>query len=129
MPVRELAFLDVAVSLTDSPRDAAFKRAITAGILWRLPNQDELKSIVNMDSNLELVDGVKLAATDLIIFPNTPTDHFWSSSANTGKVMYGCVDFYDGLKCGVYSAQRELYVRLVRTGSYAGAGANHIAGI
>ena len=98
-------------------RDAAFQRAISAGILWRVPNQDELKSIVDMDSNLELLDGVKLAATDLATFPNTPANHFWSSSHNTGEGRYGCVDFYDGLRCGVESVQEQFYVRLVRSGN------------
>lgn len=74
-----------------------------------------------MDSNLELVDGVKLAATDLTIFPNTPANHFWSLSLNTDEGRYGCVDFYDGLRCGVEGVQEQFYVRLVRSGNISGA--------
>jgi len=99
-------------------RGAALQRAISAGIFWRLPNQDELKSIVDMDSNLELVDGVKLAATNLTLFPNTPADYFWSSSLDPGESKYGCIDFYDGLRCSVESTEKQLYVRLVRVGSH-----------
>ena len=69
-----------------------------------------------MDSNLDLVDGVKLAAIDLTTFPGTPANKFWASTLHSDKGSYGSVDFYDGLKGGSDSEEKRLHVRLVRAG-------------
>ena len=88
----------------------------SAGVAWRLPSREELRSIVDMDIHLDLVDGVKLAATDLTIFPNTPTREFWSSTLHRDTRGYGYVEFYDGLSGGSESEEKRFHVRLVRAG-------------
>jgi len=89
-----------------------------AGEVWRVPEVQEHKSIVDMDSNLDLVNGVKLAATDLSIFPETPASWFWSAShARSNPENAVDVDFYDGLagKDVGSDVNKHYHVRLVRS--------------
>ncbi|MDP1947864.1 MAG: tetratricopeptide repeat protein [Nitrospirota bacterium] len=94
----------------------ALQLAGSAGVVWRLPSREELRSIVDMDIHLDLVNGVKLAAIDLTIFPNTPTREFWSSTLHRDTRSYGYVEFYDGLSGGSESEEKRFHVRLVRAG-------------
>lgn len=73
---------------------------------WRLPNIKELASIVE----LRCVD---LAINDTV-FPNTPTDFFWSSSTYSYDSRFArFVDFSEGYDNQI-SRDRSLQVRLVR---------------
>jgi len=74
--------------------------AVSAGVAWCLPSREELRSIVDMDTHLDLVNGVKLAAIDLAIFPNTPINEFGTSTLHADKRSYGYVDFHDGISGG-----------------------------
>ena len=51
---------------------------------WRLPNKNELESLVKLDAATS-------PAIDTSAFPNTPSDPFWSSTTfapNTGDAWY-----------------------------------------
>lgn len=77
--------------------------------LWRLPNKNELASLVERRCYQPAINGR--------FFPNTPSGWFWSSSpyANNSNDAwhvsfgYGYVDYYGG-------KSYQLYVRLVRGG-------------
>lgn len=90
--------------------------ALEAGVLlkfadyddWRLPNKNELESIVEVRC--------VTPAINADVFPVTPSAFFWSSSPYTG-VADGAwsVDFgYGAVNASVKSA--DIYVRLVRDG-------------
>ena len=99
-------------------RQRAHDQAGMAGLAWRLPTVQELKNIVDMDANLDPANGIKLAAANLSVFPQTPADRFWTSTpARQQQNHIAYVDFYDGLKAQKNGARksRRLYLRLVRT--------------
>ncbi len=100
----------------------ALQRAVLlagmTGLAWRLPQYLELKSIVDMDANFDLVDGVKLAATDLSIFPQTPANWFWTATpASENPENIADIDFYDGLSGQIAGSSKseQYHVRLVRS--------------
>ncbi|TAN70978.1 MAG: DUF1566 domain-containing protein [Methylobacter sp.] len=73
---------------------------------WRVPNANELASIVKYDAYSP--------AINTTVFPNAPDNSFWSSSPIVGNTHYAWyVSFYDG---GVSGSVRgnSLPVRLVR---------------
>lgn len=74
---------------------------------WRIPTLNELRTITDKSFNDPSIN--------LSIFPNTPSDYFWSSSADSDNPNYAwgvnfCIgeDYYGG-------KQRLRYIRLVRT--------------
>jgi hypothetical protein len=73
---------------------------------WRLPNKNELTSIVELRCYNPSINNA--------IFPDTPTAAFWSSSPNTYNGNYAwSVGFYDGYVSS-YHELNGLHVRLVR---------------
>lgn len=86
---------------------------------WRLPNFDELLSIVDK--------GKRKPATNSVIFPNTPFEMFWSSSLVTDDFLYffpgsgggaWIVDFDYGSDNIWNGKMYDNYVRLVRGGQW-----------
>jgi hypothetical protein len=77
---------------------------------WRVPNQKELRSIVER--------GCTNPSINLTQFPTTPASYFWSGSPLAGGSdgAWG-VNFDDGLD-GAYGRYSALRVRLVRAGQY-----------
>jgi len=74
---------------------------------WRLPNVQELLSLVNYTDTSPAINET--------IFPNTPSTHFWSSSPNATYANYAwLVDFMLGTHGNGGSARRPFAVRLVR---------------
>ena len=87
--------------------EAAASNALNGGSDWRLPNIKELASIVE--------EACYNPAINLELFPNTPSDGFWSSSPyadDSGHAWY--VNFYYGYGNDYYRNTSE-YVRLVRS--------------
>lgn len=90
----------------------ALQRAETAvfagSAQWRLPNKNELASLVERRCYAP--------AINLRYFPSTPSSWFWSSSpsANGSSIAWGVV-FHDGYVNNGYKSYAE-YVRLVRAG-------------
>lgn len=77
---------------------------------WRLPNQKELRSIVER--------GCVTPSINLTQFPSTPASFFWSGSPDTGSPEFArFVDFSTGL-AGGYGSEGDIQVRLVRAGQY-----------
>jgi hypothetical protein len=75
---------------------------------WRLPNIKELASIVER----ECVD----PAVNLVIFPNAPSQHYWSSTPNTAgnKIDEAwAVAFYNG-RLDSNKKSSDFFVRMVR---------------
>lgn len=85
----------------------AAAQARRTGKAWRVPEKDELASIV-VEGHNPTID-----PTD---FPATPTDRFfWSASPNVGvSFLVYCVDFENG--CVGSVRDNSNYVRLVRAG-------------
>jgi hypothetical protein len=74
---------------------------------WRLPNKEELSSIINYD---------RISPTiDTAYFINTPSTWFWTSSPYIYFANYAwCVDFIDGFMTGnIKNNSKQL--RLVRS--------------
>jgi len=91
---------------------AALKEGATQGYGgyddWRLPNKNELESIVE--------GRCQAPAINVKIFPLTPSAYYWSSSPYAG-VSHGAwsIDFgYGGVNASVKSG--KIHVRLVRDG-------------
>ena len=88
--------------------DSAIYPLISGFNDWRLPNIAELRSLVAKDRSYPTIN--------LTVFPNTPTNYFWSSSPNASssddaRIVY----FYEGR--GGYSLRYATgRVRLVRAG-------------
>ena len=76
---------------------------------WRLPNKNELESLVER----RCYD----PAINARFFPNTPSNWFWSSSPYAGYSddAWG-VNFNNGYVGNPYNKGHALYVRLVRGG-------------
>ncbi|MGK0248135.1 MAG: hypothetical protein ACI910_000863 [Oleispira sp.] len=75
---------------------------------WRLPNIKELKSIVEQACYLPAIND--------IIFSNTQSEYYWSSSPYTGNPGYAwVVNFYRG-HVSISNKSDGEYVRLVRGG-------------
>ncbi|MBD1177075.1 DUF1566 domain-containing protein [Vibrio cholerae] len=75
---------------------------------WRLPNKNELASIVEYRCYQPAINNQQ--------FPNTPSDWYWSSSPDAGNSGYAWdVGFADG---GVGNGNKDSsnHVRLVRAG-------------
>lgn len=74
---------------------------------WRLPNKNELASLVNYTKISPASD-----------FPGMPVDIFWSSTTAHNNVDRGWVtDFKDGRVISAYAKSDELKVRCVRGGN------------
>jgi ABC-type amino acid transport substrate-binding protein len=74
---------------------------------WRLPNVKELQSIV--------LFGVTVPAIDTVVFPNTDSSHYWSSTTDANN-MYNAwwrVSFNNG-SVGSRLKSNSYYVRCVR---------------
>jgi hypothetical protein len=92
----------------------AFLKALNDGRFggfpdWRLPNIDELQSIVAYG---------RYTPIDAAVFPNTMTSYYWSSttSANDHHLAW-CVSFYSGDVDNGYGSKADAYaVRAVRGG-------------
>jgi hypothetical protein len=79
------------------PRDAA----------WRLPQKDELQSIV--------APGCKKPAVNDTVFPGTPSIQYWTSTAS-GPSYAWVVFFRTGMATWNFLKPTPFAVRLVRTG-------------
>jgi hypothetical protein len=73
---------------------------------WRVPNANELASIVKYDASYP--------AINTTLFPNTLSNAFWSSSPNVGYTGAWYVSFYIGV-VGTDDRYDSLPVRLVRS--------------
>lgn len=74
---------------------------------WRLPNRQELESLV--------CRSCKKIKIDLNIFPNTPPEPFWTGEKNYWQPKYNwIVNFYNGNSFGRFPSYKPNYVRLVR---------------
>lgn len=73
---------------------------------WRLPNKNELESLVERRCYDPAINGAH--------FPNTPADWFWPSSPFARGGAWG-VNFYAGYASS-YGGYYPMYVRLVRGG-------------
>lgn len=73
---------------------------------WRLPNKNELASLVNFAKSNPASD-----------FPDMPLEVFWSSTTAHNNVDRGWVtDFTDGRVNSAYAKSGKLFVRCVRDG-------------
>ena len=75
---------------------------------WRLPTINELKSIAAYDRNNPAINSA--------VFPNTPSNWFWSSSREDDNSNYASIlHFYSGNDDGNFR-YGYYYIRLVRGG-------------
>ena len=100
-------------------RAAALRSNFAGQNDWRLPNIQELLSIVEY--------GASHPAINAAVFPTTPSFVFWSASDRAGSSYYALfVNFYDG-SASIADRSTNGHVRLVRGGqtfaSFDSAGA------
>jgi hypothetical protein len=90
--------------------DLAGSSALAGYNDWRLPNINELKSIVERQCYTP--------AINLSVFPNTPSWNFWSASpvAGTSNNVWGV--YFDYGNSSSYGRAIGRYVRLVRSGQW-----------
>lgn len=87
----------------------AAAQATSTGVAWRLPNIDELSSIIDRSRTNP--------AINLKNFPATPAGMFWTSSPEVGNHEYGWyVNFKDGFVHMDFDRGLSYHARLVRTG-------------
>jgi len=79
---------------------------------WRVPNANELASIVKYDA--------VNPAINTTLFPNTPIDMFWSSSPNVGNSNYAWNVYFNYGSVYNYYRHYSLPVRLVRASQSIG---------
>lgn len=78
---------------------------------WRLPNRNELESIVE--------ERCWEPAINVAVFPNTPNlplARYWSSSPDATQSVYAWGVYFDGGYVGASVKSSAYYVRLVRAG-------------
>lgn len=80
---------------------------------WRLPNDQELASIVETGCYSPSINATR--------FPNTVANGYWTSTSNTAPSFAGFVNFFDGTTFGDGKSSSFYYVRLVRGGQSFGA--------
>ena len=74
---------------------------------WRLPNREELESLVCIECGK-----VKINKK---IFPQTPYEPFWTGEKNSwSKQFYWSVNFFTGHTFGRFPGSIPNFVRLVR---------------
>lgn len=73
---------------------------------WRLPNVDELKSIIETRCTNPSINAT--------IFPATPASYFWTGSANATSTGYAADVYFDSGGTGIADKSRAMSVRLVR---------------
>ncbi len=84
---------------------------------WRVPNFNELESIVKIDSYTDLEPTIDASA-----FPGTPAEDFWTSTTGAPGTPTGAwvVSFVQGY-AGIDLKTAPIYVRLVRGGQPSAA--------
>lgn len=76
---------------------------------WRLPNRNELQSIVDYTRYTPSINTT--------VFPNTMSACYWTSTTSAGNSAYACVIFFDdGDVINYYDKGYGLLVRSVRGG-------------
>ena len=84
----------------------ATAQADSTGIAWRLPNINELSSIIDRNRNNSAIDPAA--------FPATPASWFWSASPLVGSSGFAWyVNFVNGV-INYYYRVHSVHVRLVR---------------
>ncbi|MBK9443626.1 MAG: DUF1566 domain-containing protein [Comamonadaceae bacterium] len=78
---------------------------------WRVPNKNELMSIVKLDTYT-----IGQPSIDTSAFPGTPRDRFWTSTTYASFPSKAWVFSFDDTITGAYSKTNSYYVRLVRSG-------------
>ena len=87
--------------------DGAMGLRLPGNIAWRLPQKDELESIV--------ATNCKRPAIDETVFPDTPSIQYWTSTP-TGPSYAWVVFFRTGMSTWNFLRTTPFAVRLVRTG-------------
>ena len=97
-----------AIKLTMSEVSDAINQANEQlGGEWRLPNREELESLVCMEC-------IKVKI-DLVVFPDTPYEPFWTGEKNnSSKNYYWTVNFFTGHTFGRFPGSIPNFARLVR---------------
>jgi hypothetical protein len=87
--------------------DGAMRLRLPGSIAWRLPQKDELESIV--------ATNCKRPAIHETVFPDTPSIQYWTSTP-TGPSYAWVVFFRTGMSTWNFLRTTPFAVRLVRTG-------------
>ena len=88
-----------------TPRKFTFDEAqALSGAKWRVPSIEELQSIV--------AEYCSEPAVDDVLFPNTPSEPFWSNAFYSPMAFY--VSFRNGSSNPTYYSDSRYNVRLVR---------------
>ena len=100
--------MGIAKKLNMSEIDEA-KKQINSQLdgTWRLPSRKELESLV-----CKSCEEVKI---DLILFPNTPAEPFWTYQRNWwSQNFFWSVNFFTGHTFGRFVPEKRLFVRFLR---------------
>ncbi len=100
--------MGIAKKLNMSEIDEA-KKQINSQLdgTWRLPSRKELESLV-----CKSCEEVKI---DLILFPNTPAEPFWTYQRNWwSPKFFWSVNFFTGHTFGRFVPEKKLFVRFLR---------------